>query len=259
MIFKRIREYTHNNRTQYYIIRYGNFATNCNIKIMYGLISVVLGIDDYLSRGSTDCLVILIGSTSIWTIVELLLHTSETRVIKPMLFNVGEGTSIRVPLWLSLIVQGLQEGGLITTIGLYFGDRLEDTMSVIIFHVFLLLSLTNVCSQKSLTRSSKRMVNTDTSLGFIGCITSYDIYSSSFLDKDNFLRQLRMFLVMVYFSAWWTCATWWIGSRGVEVKDPVSNEVTSTKAATFFVLTYDVVFEIGFAYLIFYHLFIEPS
>lgn len=244
-------------RKEYYIIRYGNFATNGNIKIMYGMLSLCLGLGDYVTRGSMDCFTILIGSTSVWTIVEMQLHLSNTRVIKPMSIKIKECEYV-VPLYISLIVQGLQEGGLITTLGLYFGDRLEENTSIIIFHVFLLFSLINVCAQKSLPISSRRMVNTNTSMGFIGLITVYDVYTLSTIDKENYYRQLRMLFVMIYFSAWWTCATWWIGSRGVETIDPnKKNIVIKSSMNTFMVLSYDVVFEIGFAYLLFYNMFIQ--
>ena len=102
------------------------------------------------------------------------------------------------------------------------------------------------------------MVNTNTSVGFIGLATIYDVYVLATADTPLFKRQLSMLLVMIYFSAWWTCATWWVGSRGVEVIDPnVNLIVTRNSMTTFLVLTYDVVFEIGFAYLLFYNLFIK--
>jgi hypothetical protein len=164
-----------------------------------------------------------------------------------------------VPVAGSLIIQGLQEGGLITTLGLYFGDRIDQPSSIIVFHMFLLLAIISVCAQKNLIRSSRRMVNTRASLTFIGSATACDIYYALCLYKEHMMRQLRMFVVMVYFSAWWTCATWWIGSRQVEVRDTALNPngvITKTAINTIMVLTYDVVFEIGFAYLLFYNIFL---
>ena len=260
MIIPRWFSYPSHSR-EYYIVRYGNFATNGNIKLMYGLLSVALSIDDYWSEGSVDCFRILIGSTTIWTIVEHYLHKSGTRVIKPMQIHIC-GTRYNVPIYGSLVIQGLQEGGLITTLGLYFGDRIDDPASIILFHMFLLLSIISVCAQKNLVRSSRRMVNTRASLTFIFSITAWDLYSSICLYRDHLTRQIRMFAVMVYFSAWWTCATWWIGSRQVEVRDNSTNQgdiIIKSAVDTFMVLSYDVIFEIGFAYLIFYNLFICSS
>ena len=243
---------------EYYIVRYGNFATNGNIKLLYGLLSFVLCVDDYMSNNSTDCFRILLGSTAVWSTVEYYLHTSGTRVIKPMTIKVRD-LEYNVPVAGSLIIQGLQEGGLITTLGLYFGDRIDQPSSIILFHMFLLLAIISVCAQKNLIRSSRRMVNTRASLTFIGSITACDVYYALCLYREHLMRQLRMFVVMVYFSAWWTCATWWIGSRQVEVRDTALNPngvISKTAINTFMVLTYDVVFEIGFAYLLFYNIFL---
>ena len=243
---------------EYYIVRYGNFATNGNIKLLYGLLSFVLCVDDYVSNNSTDCIRILIGSTGVWTTVENYLHNSGTRVIKPMKIKVRE-MEYNVPVAGSLIIQGLQEGGLITTLGLYFGDRIDEPSSIILFHMFLLLAIISVCAQKNLIRSSRRMVNTRASLTFVGAVTACDMYYALCLYREHMMRQIRMFLVMVYFSAWWTCATWWIGSRQVEVRDTALNPsgvISKTAMNTFLVLSYDVVFEIGFAYLVFFNIFL---
>ena len=73
---------------QYYMIRNGDFATNANTKIIYGLVSTGLCIDDYMNRNSLDCFVVLIGSTAVWSFVELMLHLSKTRNIKPMFISI---------------------------------------------------------------------------------------------------------------------------------------------------------------------------
>ena len=42
-------------QNKYYIVRLGDFATNGNTKLLYGLFSILLCIDDYISRNSKDC------------------------------------------------------------------------------------------------------------------------------------------------------------------------------------------------------------
>lgn len=69
---------------QYYIIRKGDFATDGNKKIYYSLFSICLCVEEYVQYQSTDCFYIMIGSTIVWTIIESILHTTNTRVIKPM-------------------------------------------------------------------------------------------------------------------------------------------------------------------------------
>jgi len=71
-------------QNKYYIIRYGDFATNGNTKLGYGLFTLMLCMYEYIINNSLDCFIILLGSTTIWSFVELFLHISKTRVIKPM-------------------------------------------------------------------------------------------------------------------------------------------------------------------------------
>ena len=43
-------------------------------------------------------------------------------------------SKIEVPKPLALFLQGFQEGGLITTIGLFYGDRINSSYYMIVFH-----------------------------------------------------------------------------------------------------------------------------
>ena len=107
---------------KYYIIRMGNFATNGNLKILYGAFSLLLSYDDYIKNNSTDCILILSVSPGVWSFIETLLYLTNTRIIKPMHVYLNDYT-YTLPKYMSIWLQGLQEGGFITTIGLYYGDR----------------------------------------------------------------------------------------------------------------------------------------
>ena len=131
-------------QNKYYIVRLGDFATNGNTKLIYGLFSIILSFDDYISRNSTDCFLILFGSTIIWTFVELFLHTTHTRIIKPM-YIVLRNEKYQLSQTMGIILQGLQEGGVITTVGLYFGDRLYEIKYIILLHAFILCIVVNIC------------------------------------------------------------------------------------------------------------------
>jgi len=258
-------------QNKYHIVRLGDFATNGNTKIIYGLISFILCIDDYISRNSTDCFIILLGSTIAWTFVELFLHISHTRVIKPMyieLFN----NSYQLSQPTGIILQGLQEGGVITTIGLYFGDRLYDIKFIILLHVFILYIIVNIYSKQNILKSSKRQVNTPSSLIFISSVTIYDIYTL-YQNPEHIQRQLSMFFIMIYICSCWTFFTWYNGFRTIEIhiKNPRYSAIINadpdtttlfeynmkpvTNLDTFYILAYDVVFEISIAYILFYNLF----
>ena len=108
---------------KYYIVRRGDFATCGNSKILYGFFSLLLCLEEYITTYSTSCIQILIGSTIVWSIIEFYLHLSNTRIIKPMYIEFT-GNKWQLNKHVGIILQGFQEGGFITTIGMYFGDRL---------------------------------------------------------------------------------------------------------------------------------------
>jgi hypothetical protein len=69
-----------------------------------------------------------------------------------------------------------------------------------------------------------------------------------------------MFFVMVYVCSFWTLAVWYKGFRMVEVykKNVFDLDIIQRYNGfdTFYVLTYDVIFEIGMAYMFFYNILI---
>jgi hypothetical protein len=258
-------------KNKYYIVRYGDFATNGNIKLMYGLFSLVLCIHDYISHNSNDCFIILLGSTSIWTIVEFYLHMSRTRIIKPMFITLG-ADKYELSQYSGIILQGLQEGGLVTTLGLYFGDRIFDLYSIIFLHIFILFTIWNIYTRtinnNISLNSSKRQVNTPVSLIFIGSLTIYDILTL-YNNPEHIYRQLYMIIIMTYVCSIWTYFAWYKGFRSTEIHIINNNIIIDskqmlesynikpvTKLDTFYILAYDVFFEIGLAYILFYNLFL---
>ena len=263
-------------QNKYHIVRLGDFATNGNTKLIYGLFSILLSLDDYISRNSTDCFLILLGSTTIWTFVELYLHITQTRVIKPM-YIVLRNETYHLSQTMGIILQGLQEGGVITTVGLYFGDRLYEMKYIILLHAFILYMVVNICMKKNIVKASKRQVNTSSSIMFISTVTIYDI-ESLYQNPQHLQRQLSMFFVMIYICSFWTFFTWYKGFRTIEVhiKNPTYSPLINIKSNTtppsptapeysvkpvtnldtFYILAYDVIFEIGIAYILFYNLFL---
>jgi hypothetical protein len=259
-------------QNKYYIVRTGDFATNGNAKLLYGVISSILCIDDYISNNSTDCFTILTGSTIVWTIVELCLHMTNTRKINPMYVYVFDKT-YQLPNYAGIILQGFQEGGVITTIGLYYGDRLHTTYSLIHLHLLILLgSGTILMRTKSTQIASKRQINTMGSICFIGSITFYNIMCIYYY-PEHIQRQISMFFTMIYFCSIWTFFSWYKGFRTIQVhiKNPKFCLETITGSSdslqeylikpvhlldTFLILSYDILFEIGIAYLFFYNIFL---
>jgi hypothetical protein len=243
---------------KYYIIRVGGFATDANTKIYYSLFSLALCSHDYLYNNSTECFVILYYSTLIWTCIEFYLYITATREIKPMHLYYNN-TSVLVPRYVGIFLQGFQEGGCISTIGLYFGDRLFILKYTICLHLLILFIMVNVFFRKSTKqKSSIRQVNSKGSLLLMATITLYNLK----MLNDNPLhlqRQLQMLFVMIYVSFYWTIAVLFKGFRDVIVHIREKDEYVVKKYDiydTIYVLAYDVIFEIGMAYLFFYRFLI---
>ncbi len=247
----------------YYIIRTGSFANDANKKLLYSLFSVTLCLDDYFSNRSLDCTKIMCGSSFVWTIIEICLNVSRTRVIKPMHLTIGSH-KYRLSKYTGILLQGIQEGGVVTTFGLYFGDRLSNVNYFIMLQIFTAYIAYTVHtkrrSAKNACIASRRQINTWTSLGLMGAVTIFNcinMYRSS-----DAVRQLKMLAVMCYVSGIWTSLSSMRNSRRVEV---VAENSTGRIVlpyhywSTFGVLSYDVFVEIGFAYLTFYAWFVQPS
>ena len=76
---------------------------------------------------------------------------------------------------------------------------------------------------------------------------------------EHNLRQFKMFLIMIYISSIWTFLVWLRGFRKVEILLKNNNnykEKEITYFDSFYILGYDIVFEIAIAYLTFYNLFL---
>jgi len=245
---------------KYNIVRIGDFTTKANTKINYCLFSLGLCLEEYITNNSTDCFMLLCYSTLIWTFIEFFLHVSNTRIIKPMVYHYDKNNSVTLPHYLGLFLQGFQEGGVITTFGLYFGDRFYSFEHNICLHVLISLIVLNVYNKpKTTTQTSVRQVNTTGSLLGMSSITLYNI-NSLYQYPEHRYRQFYMFFVMMYVSSWWTFTAWYNGFRKVDVYIKDDNDLYVLKKSNIFdtvmVLSYDVFIVIAMAYLTFYNFLI---
>jgi hypothetical protein len=243
---------------KYFIIRKGDFATDGNKKLYYTLFSMLLCFDDYLNE-SIDCFKIMVGSTFVWTLIEFALYYSSTRVMKPMYFTDLYNNKYLIPRIFSIILQGSQEGGVVTTFGLYFGDRLYNFKHLLYLHMFIGYIIFNMSFKQNISKvASKRQINSKGSLLTMGSITLYNVYNL-YLYPNQLNRQMRLLFVMVYVCSIWTYIAYLKGFRGVESRCIINGKTVIEKKSimnTFLILGYDVFFEIGVAYLSFYNWFI---
>jgi hypothetical protein len=243
---------------KYYIIRTGDFAINGNKKLLYLLFGTLLCLDDYYTNQSYDCFSIMIGSSVSWAIVELLLHVSNTRNIKPMFISYSN-QQIEIPKYIGICLQGIQEGGVVSTFGLYFGDRLFIAKYAVLYHLFLIYMVINMSYKQTNNKIlSKRQINTKSSLLLMGSASVYNgitIYNH----PEHMSRELMMCTSMFYMSTIWTVVSYYKGFRKIEVHE-YKNTYYIVKPNSiidvFYILGYDIVFEICMAYLTFYNWFL---
>jgi len=246
------------SNNKYYIIRTGDFAINANKKLLYSSFAIMLCLEEYYNTCRCECFKIMIGSTLIWSIIEYLLYITNTRIIKPM-FITYNSMIIEIPKFMALFLQGLQEGGVVTTFGLYFGDRLFNYKYTILYNIFMINMVLNMNYKQTNSHIlSKRHVNTASSLLLMTIVTIYNISCLYRYPEHNY-RSLTMCISMFYMSTIWTIMSYYKGFRKVEVMVYNNYQYTSMVgdiSYSIYVLGYDVIFEICSAYLTFYNLFI---
>lgn len=246
---------------KYYITRTGDFATDANKKLGYTMLGVCLCYHDYIERGTLEYASIFMGASLFWTAIELFLNMTKSRLIKPMVLQVRRRVRIPVNKYIGIALQGTQEGGVVTVIGLYFGDRSRSIHYQTIYHIIILYMMLNMtCKKSNLKTRSRRQINTCSSLSIMGTVTLYNA-ATLYYNQRHLYRILNMFLSMIYISSIWTYVSYKKMFRNVETESfhTETNDYeldTSTNKTVFNVLAYDVIFEIGLAYITFYNLFI---
>lgn len=244
-------------QNKYFIIRVGDFATNGNKKLFYCLFSICLCIEEYINKGIIDCFKIMIGSTIVWTIIEYLLNITKTRVIKPMYITYMNGEKKLLNKYFGIFLQGFQEGGVVTTFGLYFGDRLFNYKYLVLFHIFIFYIIINLLTKQNTNNEnlSKRQINTISSLILMSSITLYNI-KKIYENPLHLQRQLQMLFAMIYVCSIWTFIAYYKGFRKVAIYNKDNHKKKSNYKDSLLILGYDVIFEIGIAYITFYNWFL---
>lgn len=243
---------------KYYIIRTGDFATNANKKIIYITLGLGLCFHDYNVNHTMEYYYVMFGSSFIWTLIELFLNQQQIRIIKPMKLNIN-GITYPLNKYIGITLQGIQEGGVVTIIGLYFGDRFYSVYYQTLYHLLIAYMVTNMVSKTPNKKVlSKRQINTPLSLILMSSATLWNgviLYNH----PHHITRAFNMFMSMIYITSIWTYVSYCKEFRQVEVYIKENNHYKIKEqncVDAFFILGYDVLFEIGIAYITFYNLFI---
>ena len=80
----------------------------------------------------------------------------KNKVIKPMYLTGPYKQKFLLPKYLSLFLQGFQEGGVVTTFGLYFGDRITHTKYFLFFHLFISYIILNMTQKQNISNIASK-------------------------------------------------------------------------------------------------------
>lgn len=245
---------------KYYIIRTGDFATDANKKLIYIFLSCLLCLHDSIVKKNVEYFAVMIGSSIIWTAIELFLNVQKVRIIKPMKLT-WNNKSIILNKYTGICLQGIQEGGVVTIIGLYFGDRFYSGFYQCFYHLLITYMALNMIKKKSNTKAlSRRQINTPGSICLMSGATIFNAWII-INNPSQFYREINMFISMIYICSIWTAISYYKNFRKVEVYIYNNNNYTRKSENlmdAFLILGYDVIFEIGIAYITFYNMFIIP-
>jgi len=246
-----------------FMIRGGSFGEDFGAKLIMGLLALIACIYDWKKNERMDYLWIYIFATVIWAASELLLQLSGTRVFQEKDFF---GIDITHAIYLTVILQGMSEAALVTTIGIFFGDRIKnkDTRKrwIVIYLIFLsgfvLLYLRNGINFASvpegdLSIPSRRDMFPLLANIFIAIMCAIAIIWFIKADSETRKRGLFTYLIMASFIAWWTLMEWLSGQRWIEVGNLTNGVYSNLSRADPFVeflaLAYDYMVEVSLIYI----------
>jgi len=259
----------------YAIIRKGTFGECGKTKLYYTCAG--LGI----SLLSQEYFHIFGAASIIWATVEYLLVLTRIRVIESL--KIGNHRLGRAS---SAILRGGQEGGFVTIFSLSVGDFLHQSsieywvisiLSMFLFfvntHSFLLYLIKNE-SFSLYRKSSQRKIFSSRCVGAVSVVSSINLYYLTYCNEIEFYRIMRFMTIMFCMSTFWTLDQICRGVRGSvylvdyrlknhNLKNAICKRnvlncdmcyyyCSNTFIENFLIFSYDVVFEICSAYLIFY-------
>lgn len=237
----------------------GFFNTNFEVKLWYLLGVAVLVWLDWRRHRRVDYLRVLRTGTIVWSLAELVLQVTGTRVLTPV-FMFGWP----VPLPVQVVLKGAVEGAGVAIFCLFFSDRVIDGEPAErwtwggIFAGLLLLMLFDAFRHGVQTPAyggvvpSRRSMFEVGPLLFLAASSAVAVgWAATTPHPELRRRACAMFGFMLIFGTVWTLAERAAGTRWIEVGEfgasrhaPAWLEIAA--------LAFDVVLEIAVAYLTFF-------
>ncbi|MEX2682558.1 MAG: hypothetical protein Q6373_013240 [Candidatus Sigynarchaeota archaeon] len=237
-----------------YIIRGGSFGFNFDLKLVIDILAVLACIYDYRVNHRKDYFNIFLTATAICASFEIFIQLGGTRDMgDKYLFG------FVIPLWISIPLQAMEEGGMIALLGILFGDRWIDTRTrkkwLFVFCGLLALAVTGTLLQSAPAPNvggdvpSRRDMLTPGTLGFMFIVITINIAWFLKASGPVRVRTLYMLLSMVIFFSIWTLAEWAANTRWIEL-GVTGNTSRAPPLVEFAALAWDTIVEISLVFML---------
>lgn len=225
-----------------FMIRAGSFGTDYLTKLFVLLFSLAICWYDWKKNKRKDYLYVFLIGTLIWFLVEFSIQIQGVRVTDAYLFGMS------LPIFFAALLRGAAEGGFVILFGLFFADRLKNKKWLSIFILLTLaFFITTIVTQGAITDkevSSKRDLLNNNGLIYMAVMVLFDIFWLAKSNKEVRKRAFLSFLIMIIVTGAWTIAEFISGTRWIELGTNFAPTYLQ-----FLGLGYDVIVEIGLAYI----------
>ncbi len=237
-----------------FMIRGGSFGFDFNVKLIIVVLAILACIYDRRVNHRKDYFKIFLMATIICASFEILIQLGGTR-------DMGDKYLLGfvIPLWISIPLQAMEEGGAIAILGIFFGDRWIKSQTrkkwCIVFCGLLALAVAVTLAQAAPAPNvggdvpSRRDMLTPTTLAFMFTVIAINI--AWFLKTRGSLkiRTLYMLLPMVVFFSIWTLAEWAANTRWIEV-GVIGSTSRAQPLVEFGALAWDAIVEISLVFML---------
>ena len=241
-----------------FIVRGGFWGEEYDFKVLFALIAVGITILDWKLKDRKDYFWVFLTGFIFWSLVELIL----------LLFNIRDMPNrylfgMKIPIWLSIPLQGLSEGVSVGIMGLFITDLYLDrelrkysfiTFIIVVFGIALVMFSHGIYTPNvGEDVPSRREVFPLWSL-LIPILVAPAIYWFFTTDRESRKRGLSMFITMFILGSIWYLFYWLSGQRWVEIgtKNPdgtYSNLRRAEPIIEFSVILYNATVEIALIYM----------
>jgi hypothetical protein len=197
---------------------------------------------DWKKNKRKDYFYVFLIGTIIWFSVEFSVQSLGIRVTDAYMYG------LHLPIFVAALLRGAAEGGFIILFGLFFADRMNRkwiTVFLILCGVTLYITLS---AQQNMpptgeVASRRDLLNTG-GLVYMSMMILFDIFWLAKAKIKVRNRALPALLVMIIFTGIWTLGEYLAKTRWIELGSSLAPGYLQ-----FLGLSYDVIVEIGLAYL----------